>query len=596
MTETADTTQPEQTPDTSSRRWSHALIALGLVAVAAGSILLAWPLETARALRWLIAAGIIIGAFVEFAAAKVSIWPALARARAVVWLAIGATIALFPGLTIRTLTLLLGVTLVATGAAELIAAIAGVGDDRLVLGLRGIVAVVVGIAALLWPSATVLVLVLVTGIRMIVFGIGQMAAGLRLRWLRAATVGEALTPQPTSPRWVRIVGVAGALVLAAGALSVAAAVRRAQPSEPDAFYTAPDVLPGGPGTIIRTQLIDPFRTGGTAYKVLYVSTDNADRPATASAIIVVPTTPARTGGRNIVAIAHGTVGVARNCAPSLLDGPTYAPALPGIDQFLAAGDVVAAPDYVGMGTSGVNAYLVGKAQAVAVLDSVRAVHNFAEAQAGSSFAVFGESQGGQASLFTGEYAATYAPELNLVGVAAAAPATNLVELFRANIGTTFGDVLAAYALTSWAKTYPGLSLADVVRPEAIPVIQRIAKNCIGAGLATISVIPDAEILKVAFLKGLPWELEPWKTILAQNTPGSRPTGAPILVVQGLSDPLVLPAVQRAFVDALCARGESVEYRELPEVGHLDAGQKSAEQVSAWIADRFAGTPATPTCA
>ena len=51
-------------------------------------------------------------------------------------------------------------------------------------------AVVVGIAALLWTSATVVVLVLVAGIRMIVFGIGQTAAGLRLRSLRAATVAR----------------------------------------------------------------------------------------------------------------------------------------------------------------------------------------------------------------------------------------------------------------------------------------------------------------------------------------------------------------------------------------------------------------------
>jgi len=35
----------------------------------------------------------------------------------------------------------------------------------------------------------------------------------------------------------------------------------------------------------------------------------------------------------------------------------------------------------------------------------------------------GHSQGGHASLYTGELAASYAPDLKLVSVAAAAPAT-----------------------------------------------------------------------------------------------------------------------------------------------------------------------------
>ena len=61
---------------------------------------------------------------------------------------------------------------------------------------------------------------------------------------------------------------------------------------------------------------------------------------------------------------------------------------------------------------------------------VRAARAMPDAGASNRFAVWGHSQGGHASLYTGELAASYAPDLKLVGVAAAAPATYLAELFE----------------------------------------------------------------------------------------------------------------------------------------------------------------------
>ncbi len=87
------------------------------------------------------------------------------------------------------------------------------------------------------------------------------------------------------------------------------------------------------------------------------------------------------------------------------------------------GYVVAATDYPGLGTPQTHPYLVGVSEARAVLDSVRAARALTGAQ--NRFAVWGHSQGGQAALFTGLIAKSYAPDLDLVGVAAAAPATDL---------------------------------------------------------------------------------------------------------------------------------------------------------------------------
>jgi hypothetical protein len=47
--------------------------------------------------------------------------------------------------------------------------------------------------------------------------------------------------------------------------------------------------------------------------------------------------------------------------------------------------------------------------------------------------------------YTGELAASYAPDLKLVGVAAAAPATYLIELFDADKSSPAGKKLTAMA-------------------------------------------------------------------------------------------------------------------------------------------------------
>src|SRR5680860_268755 len=125
------------------------------------------------------------------------------------------------------------------------------------------------------------------------------------------------------------------------------------------------------------------------------------------------------GGRNVIAWAHPTSGVAPDCAPSLY--PDRAGLIWNLRDMLSAGYVVVATDYPGLGTAGIHPYLIGESAGRAVLDSVRAAQHFSNSGASNRFAVWGHSEGGHAALFTGQLAARYAPDLKLVGVAAAAP-------------------------------------------------------------------------------------------------------------------------------------------------------------------------------
>jgi pimeloyl-ACP methyl ester carboxylesterase len=356
----------------------------------------------------------------------------------------------------------------------------------------------------------------------------------------------------------------------------------------------PSHLPKGPpGTIIREQPIPGFYQGAKAYRVLYKSTGFDGRPRAVSGVVVVPEGRAPARGRRVIAFTHGSVGVTSGCAPSLhADAATQV--IEGLGSFIAAGYVVTATDYQGLGTPGPHPYLVGRVEAIDALDSVRAAHHLRPAHAGVEFAVWGHSQGGQAALFTGQLAPTYAPELRLVGVAAGAPVPDPVALIRTNVRTTAGRVLVAMALSSWSQLYPGARLHQIVVPAAIPAIDRIAGYCLygGQGLATSA---SAASLDHRFLRRAPWRVQPWSSILAQNTPGGAPIRVPVLVTQGEADTIVPPHATVLLARRLCAQGEQVDLHLYPSVGHLEAGIVVVPDVAAWIGDRFAGRTPPSTC-
>jgi alpha-beta hydrolase superfamily lysophospholipase len=398
-------------------------------------------------------------------------------------------------------------------------------------------------------------------------------------------------------RWLSIVGIGVVAIVGVAAAGWAIFVENSRPDAASEFYTAPSPLPEGPpGTIIRSEIVDGFYSGATAHRVLYKSTGYDGRPTAVSGLIVVPDGSPEAGDRKVIAYTHGTVGVASDCAPSLVTTQASQPLLlEGGGELLEAGYVVAASDYQGLGTPGPHPYLIGESEAMNQLDIVRAAQNLTEAHASKDYVVWGHSQGGHASLFTGQLAASYAPELRLLGVAAGAPVPNLRDLFEVNIKTTVGKILISMALQSWARVYDDASLDQIVSRSARPLVGRIARNCLYTRQQILSSVPGSLALNVRFLHTPPWNTEPWATIVEENTPGQTRTNAPLLIVQGDADPIVAPEITARLVDKLCAAGETVDLRMLEGTAHLDAGHVAVPDVVEWIVDRFADIPPPTTC-
>ena len=362
-----------------------------------------------------------------------------------------------------------------------------------------------------------------------------------------------------------------------------------------AFYLANGVdlarLPNG--ALIRAQPMGGAPDGAAAYRILYRSEGLHGEPIAVSGVVIIPAGPAPAGGRPIVAWAHPTTGVEPQCAPSLAQ--VLFRSIQGLRDMLARGYVVTATDYPGLGTPGPHPYLVGASEGRAVLDSVRAVRGMPGVGGGDRFAVWGHSQGGQAALFAGILAPSYAPELHVVGVAAAAPATELGPLMQADLGTGGGNNLTAMTLWSWSRVYDA-PMATVVTPQALPVVDRLASLCIERWFDMFSRRGPTRALEQSFLRVHDLAEEPpFRSLLAENTPGRLPPDIPIFLAQGTADKLVIPSITRDYAAKLCAAGSRVAFDWLPGVGHGFAGRDAANAAVAWIAARFAGEPAPSSC-
>jgi uncharacterized membrane protein HdeD (DUF308 family) len=152
---------------------------LGAAALVVGVVLLFNPVAAARTLALLLGLAFVIGGLLEIAVG----WDA--GKRRWVSFALGAVLviggilaAVWPGITLFALALITGLSLIVHGAARVGLAlvarqeIAGWGW----LVLAGAVNVVIGVIAIAWPEATVLVLSLILGAQIAVFGLLLLVA------------------------------------------------------------------------------------------------------------------------------------------------------------------------------------------------------------------------------------------------------------------------------------------------------------------------------------------------------------------------------------------------------------------------------------
>ena len=347
------------------------------------------------------------------------------------------------------------------------------------------------------------------------------------------------------------------------------------------------------GTLISADPVVETPGGMQAWRVSYWTTSESGRLVRATGMVVAPREATPPQPRNVLAWTHGTWGVVSRCAPSL--SPNFWTVTPGLDA-VKNGYVVVAPDYPGLGSDGAHPFLIGVDTGRSVLDGVRAARQIPGAAAGSRFAVWGESQGGHAALWTGQVAKSYAPDLQMMGVAAAAPPTDLVQNLRLAPNKNVRTFFTAYIGYTWNRHY-GAPLATFGGPQTRGILTRLAQNnCIELHskpkLSTIlGILTLQNRLKNVDLG----RVQPWAGLAQRNSPSSRGIGYPLLIAQNPKDDLVAPSVTRTYARAVCRAGTRLKFVDISGSGHATSARDSANETLAWIADRFAGKPEPNDC-
>jgi hypothetical protein len=312
--------------------------------------------------------------------------------------------------------------------------------------------------------------------------------------------------------------------------------------------------------------------------------DGSSTDVSGSFFLPIGSTPP--GGWPVVAFAHGTIGLANGCGPSLTgDLKGYAAT---VGSLLSLGYAVAMTDYEGLGSSGVHPYLEPRTAAYNVIDSVRALRTLFPTVS-SRWLAFGESQGGQAVWAANEDAASYGEGLTLVGSIALSPVSNI---------TALADLATRGSLSSDQRMLMPAVVVGVARSQGLPVQDYLhgvsdseLDELIGCDnstrqkaanqLTADSVRPIDQAASDRLVNALR------RTALPQ-----RELSAPMIVVNGRLDQLLSPTWINQSVAESCAMGSSVTHVEKKKEGHAISPDESLIK---WLTARFRGEPVPNGC-
>ena len=357
-----------------------------------------------------------------------------------------------------------------------------------------------------------------------------------------------------------------------------------------------------------------------------------NKTAKATAMVLFPKVAQPKDGYRVVVWEHGTLGVADSCAPTNnLLGANFKDPL--AKSLLAAGYVIIAPDYEGMGVAGIHPYLHLESEAKSAIAAVKAAQDHYGDKLNKQWMSAGQSQGGQASLGTAQYANA---DLNYKGAVAGAPASSLdkiifdvapAALFAAekqelDAGATLayraanGSVGAYATLLSYAAfaavgikaSDPRFDYREIFEDVRSKDIAALAEGTTGEnGLCLSSSDPinhPEDSLQyrfvqdiVAFLTENPnkrlldypglnkekfYASASIQKFLKESQPATVKIDKPILIIQGTADMSVPYPVTEAMYKNMLVQGTNVKF--LPVVGatHTQAIVKKNDELVLFI--------------
>lgn len=364
-------------------------------------------------------------------------------------------------------------------------------------------------------------------------------------------------------------------------------------------HNAPIIAPAPtqkkPGQILKMtkrNITNPTLKSSEAFRITYLTTDGigGKEMVPVTAAVYLPPGPPPREGWPVIAWAHGLVGIAPHCAPSLNPADT------AFQEWLERGFAVVATDYRGLGATGTIAYLNTQVEAYDVLDSVRAVLG-ASLHLQNKVILMGHSQGAGAVFSAASYAPAYAPELNIRGtVTTGIPymtATTLKALVTDPAKAQQPDSSVVYALLAVA-TYqaqnPRFDPSSILLPKATPSYKATSKLCLTP--LKKKVEQDKLTQTNSFQTNALAKLAPaFKTMTYLTLKLKQP----LFVGIGDKDRDIPPAMQLALVHDTCTAGTIVQAHLYHGKDHGGTYQAALPDVTAFIRTVMGHGQITPIC-
>jgi len=370
--------------------------------------------------------------------------------------------------------------------------------------------------------------------------------------------------------------------------------------EQDPFFAVPSGLGDvRNGTVLRTRKIDlGWPIPATGWQILYKTLNHRNRPTATVTTVLVPSVPwLGAGPRPLLSYQVAEDGVAGKCAPSYalragVAATTSNSALevPIITTAVLKGWTVAVPDYQGPRSL----FLSAPMEAHGVLDGIRAVRNFRRLQVGRTTPVgmMGYSGGAYASSLAAQLQPTYAPGVRFTGVALG----GLVARIRATIEGFNGSALGGaipMGISSVVRAHPGARILDLLTPEGVSKVRASSHDCIN------DAVTRNPLFRIEPYEAVPHALDVprIRRLLNRNSPLYVPgiPSAPIFHYHAKADEFAPFPPAKALTDKWCAAGVTVT-RKVDVGEHLSGVATYALPALQYLADRYAGKPATNSCA
>nr|WP_246461987.1 lipase family protein [Nocardia transvalensis] len=257
-------------------------------------------------------------------------------------------------------------------------------------------------------------------------------------------------------------------------------------------------------------------------------------------------------------------------------------------HWLAAGFVVAATDYEGLGTTEPHPYLDGEAIADDIIDIVRAVHEM-DVAVDNRTVIAGFSQGGHGSLFAAALCTAYAPELDLLGTVSLAPPIRFLDFVRqfTEDGAQSVHALIPTILAGLHTRRPEFVPADRLTPAGADLVDAATR----VSMQELDAMCSGRTNDAAGITGIAsWR--PFAEALESTSPPETRYDRPIFLCAGGADPVFTPAQGRAFSDEIATAGTAVTFHDFGTLDHVGLLEPAARRATAWAAGLVASeTPA-----